>query len=242
MSNHSPRARLVIALILSLALGSFGPFNTNSILAAEDTKDTKDTNRENTESTNAENADAGNANAGEPDEPSQQVGQMIVTGSVTINEKRAITGTSVFTDSRIAVACAKGNSAIVNLGRLGRIELTSGSKLMLRFNDGLISGDLLEGKAVVSTPAGVKVAVNTPDGVISADGAEAAVTPVATQRGVRCVPVAVSGSSSASVLGNGALGALLVGIGGASAAAAAVAAAEESVASQSIPPPMVINN
>jgi len=244
MSNHSPRARMVIALILSLALGSFGPFNTYSILAAEDT------NRENTESTNAANANTAenattveDANVGEPDEPSQQVGQMIVTGSVTVNEKRAITGTSIFTDSRIAVACAKGNSAIVNLGRLGRIELTSGSKLMLRFSDGLIGGDLLEGKAVVNTPAGVKVAVNTPDGVISADGAEAAVTPVATQRGVRCVPVAVSGSSSASVLGNGALGALLLGIGGASAAAAAVAAAEEDpVASPMMPPPMVLNN
>lgn len=161
---------------------------------------------------------------------------MIVTGSVTVNEKRAITGTTVFTDSRIAVACAKGNSAIVNLGRLGRIELSAGSKLLLRFSDGLISGDLLEGKAVVSTPAGVKVAVNTPEGVSSSDGKDAAVTPVATQRGVRCVPITTGSSSSPSALGSGALGALLIGIGGAAAAATAVAASENTSSASSIIP------
>src|SRR5215510_930561 len=211
MSDHSTKARRVIAPLLSLALGFFGVFNTGSTLAAKNPK--------NTSSDAARN--------------SQQIGQLIVTGSVTVNDKRAITGTTVFTESRIAVACAKGSSALVNLGRLGRIELTSGSKLVLRFTDGLISGDLLEGKAVVSTPAGVKVAVNTPDGVSSADGADAAVTPVVTQRGVRCVPVAVS-SGSSSVLGSTALGAILVGTGGGVAAAAVLAIREEE--SFTIPP------
>ena len=206
MLEHSPKARRTTAILLSLALGSFGAFNTGTTLAAKNSKNT------------------GSDVAGN----NQQVGQLIVTGSVTVNDKRAITGTSVFTESRIAVACAKGNSALVNLGRLGRIELTAGSKLVLRFTDGLISGDLLEGKAVVSTPAGVKVALNTPDGVSSVDGADAAVTPVVTQRGVRCVPVAASGGeSSSSVLGSSALGAILVGIGGGVAAAAAVASVQE---------------
>ncbi|MGE0132052.1 MAG: hypothetical protein AB7U82_28555 [Blastocatellales bacterium] len=212
MSNHSPKVRKGIAFILSLALGSFGAFNTSSISAAE-------------------NAKAGNAK-----ENSQQVGQLIVTGSVTVNEKRAITGTTVFTDSRIAVACAKGSSAIVNLGRLGRVELTAGSRLVLRFSDGLINGDLLEGKAVVSTPAGVKVAVNTPEGVSSADGKEATVTPVATQRGVRCVPIAMSSSGSASALGSGALAALLIGVGGAAVAGAAVASTENTSSLSGIVP------
>lgn len=219
MSNHSPKVRRAIALILSLTLSSFGALNTSSILAAEYAENT------------TENTKAGNAR-----ENSQQVGQMIVTGSVTVNEKRAITGTTVFTDSRIAVACAKGNSAIVNLGRLGRVELSAGSKLVLRFSDGLISGDLLEGKAVVSTPVGVKVAVNTPEGVSSSDGKDAAVTPVATQRGVRCVPITTGSSSSPSALGSGALGALLIGIGGAAAAATAVAASENTSSASSIIP------
>jgi hypothetical protein len=163
---------------------------------------------------------------------------MIVTGSVTVNDKRAVTGTTVFTESRIAVACAKGSSALINLGRLGRIELNAGSKLELRFTDGLIAGDLLEGKAVVSTPAGVKVAINTPDGVTSADGAEPTVTPVLTQRGVRCVPMTVSGAeSTSSVLGSTALGAILVGIGGGAAVAAAVASTQDDTMSVPNPGP-----
>jgi hypothetical protein len=205
MSDHPTKARRVTVTLLSLALGAFGAFNTGSTLAARNAKNTN----------------------GETAANSQQIGQLIVTGSVTINDKRAITGTTVFNESRIAVACAKGSSALVNLGRLGRIELSAGSKLVLRFTDGLIGGELMEGKAVVSAPAGVKVALNTPDGVYSADGADAAVTPVVTQRGVRCVPVAVSGSGSSSVLGSAALGAILVGIGGGAAAAAAVASVQD---------------
>jgi hypothetical protein len=209
MANHSPRARRVIVTLLSFTLGAFGALNTISTLAAKNTK-------------NAD-ADTKMASAGN----SQQVGQLIVTGSVTVNDKRAVTGTTIFTESRIAVACAKGSTALINLGRLGRIELTAGSKLELRFTDGLIGGDLLEGKAVVSAPAGVKVAINTPDGVTSADGVEPTVTPVVTQKGVRCVPVAVSsGEASSSVLGSTALGAILVGIGGGAAVAAAVASVQ----------------
>jgi len=228
MSNHSPYARKVITFALAVTLSNFAAFSSSPILAAGNIGNAGYANAVNTNAVNtAENTTKNiNINAGDVKETTQQVGQLIVTGSVTVNDKRAITGTTVFTDSRIAVACAKGNSAIVNLGRLGRIELTSGSKLLLRFTDGLISGDLLEGKAMVSTPAGVKVAVNTPDGVSSADGVEAAVTPVVTQRGVRCVPAAVS-SGSSSAISNGVLTALLVGIGGATAAAAAVATAEE---------------
>lgn len=232
MSNHSPKARRVIAFMLAVALSNFAAFNSNPILAAGNIENE---NKENTAAITAEsiNTEAESANN------TQEMGQLIVTGSVTVNDKRAITGTTVFTESRIAVACAKGNSALINLGRLGRIELTSGAKIMLRFTDGLISGDLLEGKAVVSTPAGVKVSVNTPDGVSSADGVEAAVTPVATQRGVRCVPVTTAGSGSSSVIGGQALAAILVGIGGGVAAAAAVASVQDDVnMSPSVLPPI----
>src|SRR5215813_9504545 len=54
---------------------------------------------------------------------SQLKGQLIASGPVTVNGNKAITGTTIFTDSNIAVDCSKGNSAIVNLGYMGRIEL-----------------------------------------------------------------------------------------------------------------------
>jgi hypothetical protein len=214
MSNHSPIALKIRVPILLLVLGAFWLFNTGSTLAAK--------NR------GAEPATA-KAKAGN----SQRVGQLIVTGSVTVNDKKAITGTTIFTDSLIVVACAKGNSAIVNLGRLGRIELTAGAKLTLRFGEGLIGGDLSEGNAVVSTPAGVKVAIKTPDGVAAGGGGEASVTPVAAQRGVRCVPILVT-SSGQSTLSSSTLTATVLGVAGGTAAIVAIAAKEDE-ASQTRP-------
>jgi hypothetical protein len=215
MSNHSPLALRTRVLVLSLILGAFGLLSTGSTLAAK--------NRV------AENAVA-TVKAGN----SQRIGQLIVNGSVTVNDKKAITGTTIFSDSRIVVACAKGSSAIVNLGRLGRIELTAGAKLTLRFGEGLIGGDLAEGRAVVSATAGVRVEVKTPDGVTSAGGAEATVTPVAAQRGVRCLPVLVTASSSTSTLSNGALTATLLGVAGGTATIITLTCREDE-ASQSRP-------
>ncbi|MGH9839650.1 MAG: hypothetical protein ACREEM_12790 [Blastocatellia bacterium] len=209
MQNRSPKIYRIASALLIVVLCNFvGALNTVQVLAAE--KKAEDV---------------------------QLTGQMIVSGSVTVNDRKAVTGTTVFTNSKIAVACAKGNSAIVNLGRLGRVELTPGSKIMLKFVDGVISGDLLEGKAVVSTPAGTKVSINTPDGVIAVEGKEATVTPVNSQRGVRCVPAVMSGNSNAiSSLSPGALAAILLGAGGAAAAGAAVASSTNTNAASGLIP------
>lgn len=149
------------------------------------------------------------------------VGQLTVTGAVTVNDKKALSGTTVFNNSRLGVACASGNRAIVNLGRLGRLELNPGTQMMLRFADGLISGELMTGRVTVNAPAGVKVAISTPEGVSAADGKEPAVLAVATQRGVRCVPVMMSSSASpAAALTSGVWAAILLGAGGTAAAVA----------------------
>jgi len=143
------------------------------------------------------------------------VGQLAVSGSVTVNDKKAITGTSVYDNSRVNVACANGNRAIVNLGKLGRVEMAPGSQMVLKFSDGIISGDLVMGKIIVNSPVGVKVAINTPDGVSAADGKDVSTLSVTTQRGVRCVPVmTTSQGSSTFPLGTGALAAILLGTGG----------------------------
>ncbi len=208
MSNYSPITLGARALALLLILSALGLFSEVSTLASKNK--------------GAEPAPA-NARA----KNAQRIGHLIVTGSVTVNDKKAITGTTIFSDSRIEVACAKGNSAIVNLGRLGRIELTAGAKLTLRFGEGLIGGDLAEGKAVISAPAGVKVEVSTPEGMVAASGGEASVTPVISQRGVRCVPVVVGSSNTTPVLSSGALTAAILGVGGGAAAFAAIANRED---------------
>ncbi len=146
----------------------------------------------------------------------------MVVGSVTVNDKKAINGTSVFSNSRIKVACSKGNSAILNLGRMGRVEIPPGAHIVLRFSDGLISGDLMEGNVMLNTPAGVKVSINTSEGVAATDGKEPTLMPIKTQRGVRCVPMSVASSSSAVGMGPGALAALLLGGAGAAIGIAAI--------------------
>src|SRR5262249_14570667 len=208
MSIRSFVTLKVRTLILLLILGASLVFNMGSTLAAK--------NR---------GAAAANAQTG----ISQLNGQLIANGPVTVNGNKAITGTTVFTDSNIVVDCANGNSAIVNLGRLGRIELVPGTKLTLRFSDGMISGDLQDGKAVISTSPGVKVAVNTPDGAVSSDCVQACVTPFAVQGFVQCavvapaparVPLPPAGLSGRAIAG------ILAGAG-AGGTAAAIAAGSD---------------
>jgi hypothetical protein len=207
-------ARRALVTLLSLTLCVFGAFNTGSTLAAK----------------KPQNPNMGVAKSG-----NQQAGQLIATGTVSVNEKKAITGTAIFSDSRIAVECSKGSRAIVDLGKLGRIELIEGSKLALRFNDGLITGDLTEGKAVVNTPAGVKVAINTPKGLASSDGQEPAVTTCVAQE-TQCVAVTTACATCAPpqrapapVFGGRALAAILGGIGAGVGVAAAASGGEEVV-------------
>src|SRR5262245_32529537 len=211
MSIRSFVTLKVKTLILLSVLGASLAFNMASTLAAQN------------KAAAAANAQTGN---------SQLNGQLIANGPVTVNGNKAITSSTVFTGSNIAVDCANGNSAFVNLGRLGRIELVAGTKLTLRFSDGQISGDLQDGKAVISTPGGVKVAVNTPDGIVSTDCAQACVTPVAVQGFVQCAAVApapVRVPVPPAGLSGRALAAILAGAGGGAAAIAATAGEERGV-------------
>lgn len=188
MKKYSTYFRKVTALVLLFSVGSLWSTGLNSDLASAKTK-----------------SDA------------QIIGQLVTSGAVSVNDKKAISGTSIFSNSRLNVACANGNRAVVNLGRLGRVELAPGSQMTLRFSDGLVSGDLVMGKVVVNTPAGVKVSINTPEGVSASDGKDASLLAVATQRGVRCVPVMMGQSNSVSNLSSGALAAILLGTGGVAA-------------------------
>lgn len=201
MRIQRPSLREITTVILLIALSNFGNLNLVSALAA-----------------------------GNPETDNQIVGQLVISGSVTVNDKKAINGTSVYSNSRLNVACANGNRAVINLGKLGRIEMAPGSQMVLKFSDGLLGGDLAMGKIIVNAPVGVKVAINTPEGVSAADGKEASLLAVATQRGVRCVPVMTTSSSSQPLtLGSGALAAMLLGAGGVAVAGAAAVSSQTQV-------------
>src|SRR4051812_34466810 len=63
----------------------------------------------------------------------EQVGQVTVTGNVTVNGKPAATGDIVAAGSEVQTA--KGSSAVINLGALGRVEVLASTTLKLRYDD-----------------------------------------------------------------------------------------------------------
>jgi hypothetical protein len=97
--------------------------------------------------------------------------EISVVGSTTINGTQAISGATVFNDSKIKTS--SNGAAAINLGKLGRIELGPDTELTLRYTDSTIGGNLVSGRAVVNAPAGVGVSLATADGIASSDGKQA---------------------------------------------------------------------
>jgi hypothetical protein len=129
---------------------------------------------------------------------SKASGELSVSGPVTINGTAAISGATIFSDSTIKTA-NKG-SATVNLGKLGRVQLGPESEMLVRFSDGAVGGNLVAGRAVASTPAGVSVSIATREGTAVADGKQASVLTV----DVTCGNTRVASSrGDASVTSNG---------------------------------------
>jgi hypothetical protein len=91
-------------------------------------------------------------------------GELLVSGrnsSVIVNGESAQSGRSVFSASTIATP--EGTSAIVNLGKAGKIELGPNTVANISFTDKGISGDLLSGKITVLGSSDA-VNVKTADG------------------------------------------------------------------------------
>ncbi|HYN86593.1 MAG TPA: hypothetical protein VER32_15195 [Pyrinomonadaceae bacterium] len=94
-------------------------------------------------------------------------GDLSVVGEVTVNGANAISGATIFSDS--TVTTAKGSSAVVSLGKLGRVEVLPGSTVKINFNDTGITSMLSAGRVRLSTSSGTNASVTTNDGVAMAD-------------------------------------------------------------------------
>jgi hypothetical protein len=108
-------------------------------------------------------------------------GELSVSGQVTVNGQSAISGATVFSDS--TVTTAQNSSAVVSLGKLGRVELLPNSSVKLSFSETSITGMLDAGRVRVSTPSGVSANFSTKDGAVIADGSQAAVFTIDTECG-----------------------------------------------------------
>lgn len=113
-------------------------------------------------------------------------GQLISFGTVTVNDRRALNGSTIQNDSDISVPCGPGNSAIVKIGNLGLVEIRPGSRIRLKFDSNTIGGELVDGTVRIRTRAGVVLDLDTPDGPVKSavksadksDGEKAAYFPV----------------------------------------------------------------
>jgi ferric-dicitrate binding protein FerR (iron transport regulator) len=108
-------------------------------------------------------------------------GELSVSGQVTVNGTNAISGATIFSDS--TVQTAKGSSAVVSLGKLGRVELLPDTTMKISFNESGITTMLESGRTRVSIPAGVSAVVNTKDGAVVADNTQADAFTVDTECG-----------------------------------------------------------
>lgn len=106
------------------------------------------------------------------------VGQLVSFGAVTVDGRPTINGSSITSNSLIAVPCGPGNSAIVKVGQQGLVEVRPGARIRLTFSDGVIGGELIDGTVRMRTRSGVRLDLLTPQGRYAADGQKPLFLPI----------------------------------------------------------------
>lgn len=117
----------------------------------------------------------GNANAafGRTNTTAQQstTGEVKVTGTVKVDGHEVGNGFTITTGS--TATTAKGSSAVVSLGKLGRVEIFPSSSVNLDFDNGSIKVKLEAGRVRVSSGSGTSATATTRDGEVVADNTQA---------------------------------------------------------------------
>lgn len=96
--------------------------------------------------------------------PGDITGEITVTGQVTVNGQAAVSNSTIA--SGATVTTAKGSSAVVSLGKLGRVEISEDSGMTLKFSEGTLIAMMSSGKARFMSNAGVSTTVTTKNATI----------------------------------------------------------------------------
>jgi len=92
-----------------------------------------------------------------------------IDGNVSVNGTSAVSGATVFSDSTITTAAR--SSAVVSLGKLGRVEVLPQSTMKLIFGDESVSvGMLDQGRVRISSSSNVTAKVSTRNGEVISTG------------------------------------------------------------------------
>lgn len=103
--------------------------------------------------------------------PNTVTGEISVTGQVTVNGQTAVSNATIVSGSTIVTG--SNSSAIVSLGKMGRVEILADSNLVLNFSETGIVGILASGKARVANAANVASTVTTKDASVLGDATQA---------------------------------------------------------------------
>ena len=98
-------------------------------------------------------------------------GEITVTGQVTVNGQSAVSNATIISGSTVVTGA--NSSAVISLGKIGRVEVLADSNITLNFSDDSIVAVLSAGKAKVANAAGVATTVTTKDTTVMADAGQA---------------------------------------------------------------------
>lgn len=98
-------------------------------------------------------------------------GEITVTGQVTVNGQTTVSNATIISGSTIVTGA--DSSAVISLGKAGRIEVLADSNLVLNFSDSSIVGILSSGKTRVANAAGIATTITTKDTTVIADSGQA---------------------------------------------------------------------
>lgn len=103
--------------------------------------------------------------------PVDSSAEITVTGQVTINGQQAISNATVLSGS--VISTGSNSSAVVSLGKLGRVEISADSSMTLNFGANNIIAIVDSGKVRVSASAGVATTATTKHATFIADSSQA---------------------------------------------------------------------
>ncbi len=99
--------------------------------------------------------------------PNDVMGEITVNGQVSVNGQYVVSNSTVTSGSTITTGT--NSSAVINLGKNGRVEVLSDTSLTLKFTDNSIIGMLSAGMTRISNMAGVATSVTTKNATVVAD-------------------------------------------------------------------------
>lgn len=103
--------------------------------------------------------------------PVDTAAEITVTGQVTVNGQSAVSNSTVLSGS--VISTGSNSSAVVSLGKLGRIEISSDSSVTLNFGTNNIIAIVDSGKVRISSSVGVATTATTKHATFIADSSQA---------------------------------------------------------------------